>query len=287
MRRAILTLLAALPLLLTSLLGTTATAHAAGQDGGERRIALVIGNADYDFAPLKNPVNDAEAMAQALEKLGFKVIKRENGKLGEMLEAIREFSLKASSNDVRLLYYAGHGVQIDGKNYLIPVDADIHSDDDFPRKSVDMSELVNRLGRLDSGLNILILDACRNNPFKNVGYKTADGRFIRLRGGGRPGLARVDAPQGTLVAFSTAPGAAAMDGRGSANSLYTRHLLENISVPGLPVEQLFKRVRIAVAQETRRMQIPWESSSLMGDFCFRRSPAGTCEPGEQGLGMRF
>jgi hypothetical protein len=123
--------------------------------------------------------------------------------------------------------------------------------------------------------------------FKNVGYKTADGRFIRLRGGGRPGLARVDAPQGTLVAFSTAPGAAAMDGRGSANSLYTRHLLENISVPGLPVEQLFKRVRIAVAQETRRMQIPWESSSLMGDFCFRRSPAGTCEPGEQGLGMRF
>lgn len=245
-------------------------------DHDGRRLALVIGNADYGFAPLRNPVNDARAMAQTLAQLGFEVIRVENANLGTMLDAIRQFTLKARANDVRLFYYAGHGVQVDGRNYLIPVGTEIRSDDEIARKSADMSALIDQLGRLSDGLNILILDACRNNPFKDAAFKTADGRLIRFRGGTQSGLAAMEAPQGTLVAFATAPGAVAMDGQNHRNSLYTRHLLTHITTPGLPVEQLFKRVRIAVAQETQRLQIPWESSSLMGDFCFRPVDTSVC-----------
>lgn len=248
---------------------------AAATDGG--RLALVIGNADYRQAPLKNPVNDARAVASALQGLGFDVILRQNADLGEMLEAIRQFSLRARGSSVRLLYYAGHGAQVDGRNYLIPVNEEISGDDDIARKSADMSELVDQLGQLRDGTNILILDACRNNPYKTAGFKTADGRVIRLRGApNASGLARVEAPNGTLVAFSTAPGAIAMDGQNYANSLYTKHLLDHIGTPGLPVEQLFKQVRISVARDTNRLQIPWESSSLMGEFCFQQGNDGRC-----------
>lgn len=245
-------------------------------DAEGRRVALVIGNADYGFAPLRNPVNDARAMAQSLERLGFEVIRLENAGLPDMLESIRTFALKARKSDVRLFYYAGHGVQVDGRNYLIPIGSEITGDDEIARKSADMTALVDQLGRLQAGMNIVILDACRNNPFKDSALKTADGRVIQFRGSAQPGLAAMDAPQGTLVAFSTAPGAVAMDGQNQRNSLYTKHLIANIGTPGLPVEQLFKRVRIAVAQETQRLQIPWESSSLMGDFCFMPAPVGVC-----------
>ncbi|MCB1930699.1 MAG: caspase family protein [Rhodocyclaceae bacterium] len=258
-------------------------AAAAVADGG--RVALVIGNAAYRQAPLKNPVNDARAVASALKGLGFDVIMRENADLGEMLEAIRQFSIAARRSQVRLLYYAGHGAQVEGRNYLIPVNEEISGDDDIARKSADMSELVNQLGQLQEGTNILILDACRNNPYKAAAFKTADGRVIRLRGAiASSGLARVQAPNGTVVAFSTAPGSIAMDGQNYANSLYTKHLLDHIGTPGLPVEQLFKRVRIAVARDTQRMQIPWESSSLMGEFCFRPADGGACN-GIGGIGL--
>jgi len=260
------------------------TGVAAVGDGG--RVALVIGNASYRQAPLKNPVNDARAVAAALRELGFDVIMRENADLGEMLEAIRQFSIAARRNQVRLLYYAGHGAQVEGRNYLIPVNEEISGDDDIARKSADMSELVEQLGQLSEGTNILILDACRNNPYKTAGFKTADGRVIRLRGALQSsGLARVQAPNGTVVAFSTAPGSIAMDGQNYANSLYTKHLLDHIGTPGLPVEQMFKRVRIAVARDTQRMQIPWESSSLMGEFCFRAGKGGLCNGVAGGIGL--
>src|SRR5205823_2350923 len=129
---------------------------------------------------------------------------------------------------------------------------------------------------LKTGLNIVILDACRNNPFASNAMVGPDGRVVRFRGTVAPGLAAVDAPQGTLVAFATAPGSIAMDGGNLQNSLYTKYLLENIRTPALPVEQLFKRVRVAVARDTQRMQIPWVSSSLMGDFCFRGVPGKGC-----------
>jgi uncharacterized caspase-like protein len=243
---------------------------------GERRIALVIGNASYAIGALKNPVNDSRAMAAALKDLGFTIIARENASVGMMIDAIREFSLKAKDNQVRLFYYAGHGVQVKGKNYLIPVDANIQTEEDITLKSADVTELLERLGRLQTGLNMVILDACRNNPFANPGLIGSDGRLVRFRGNAPAGLAQLEAPQGTLVAFATAPGGVAMDGNNFSNSLYTKHLLANIQAPGLPVEQLFKRVRIAVAQETKRLQVPWESSSLMGDFCFKPNGDGVC-----------
>lgn len=245
--------------------------------GGEtRRLALVVGNADYSYAPLRNPVNDARAMRQTLERLGFTVIAVENADLPTLLDALRRFTLEARRHDVRLFYYAGHGVQVDGRNYLVPVGTEIAGDDEIARKGADMTLLTEQLGRLEDGLNILILDACRNNPFRDAAIKTADGRVIRFRGQTQSGLAAMDAPKGTLVAFSTAPGAVAMDGQNQRNSLYTKHLIAHIATPGLPVEQLFKRVRVAVAQETQRLQIPWESSSLMGDFCFIPSDGGLC-----------
>lgn len=254
-----------------------------GGDDGAHRVALVIGNGSYPFSPLKNPVNDARAMARTLEKLGFSVDLKENAGLMEMIDAIRRFSVAARDNEVRLFYYAGHGVQVGGRNYLIPVDVELRSEEEIAFKSADVSELLERLGQLNEGLNIMILDACRNNPFSNLSFVGPDGRLIRFRGAASSGLAPVDAPAGTLVAFATAPGAVAMDGTNQSNSLYTRHLLDNIGVAGLPVEQLFKRVRIAVAQETRRLQVPWESSSLMGDFCFRTPPDGRCAYGSASL----
>jgi uncharacterized caspase-like protein len=253
------------------------------QAPGERRMALIIGNGAYKFSPLKNPLNDARAMGTALQALGFEVVVKENAGLQSMLDAMREFTLKAKDSPVRLFYYAGHGVQVKGKNYLIPVDAEIASEDDVPPKSADVSEFLERLGQIRNGLNIMILDACRNNPFANVTMAGPDGRVVRFRGSVRAGLAQVDAPQGTLVAFSTAPGAIALDGGNFHNSLYTKHLLSNIGIAGLPVEQMFKRVRIAVSTETQRLQVPWESSSLMGDFCFKSHADGKCVAGGASL----
>jgi uncharacterized caspase-like protein len=253
------------------------------QVAGERRMALVIGNSAYKFSPLKNPVNDARAMGATLQSLGFEVALKENANLQSMIDSIREFSLKAKDSQVRLFYYAGHGVQVKGKNYLIPVDVEIAAEDEVASKSADVNELLERLGQIRAGLNIMILDACRNNPFNGAAMVGSDGRVVRFRGSVRSGLAQVDAPQGTLVAFATAPGAVAMDGGNFQNSLYTKHLLNHIVVAGLPVEQMFKRVRIAVAQETQRLQVPWESSSLMGDFCFKTAPDGRCVIGDASL----
>jgi carboxyl-terminal processing protease len=128
-------------------------------------------------------------------------------------------------------------------------------------------------------MNIVILDACRNNPFSGELVVGPDGRRLKFRGATPAGLAPVDAPLGSMVAFSTAPGGVALDNPNEKNSLYTKHLLGTMQTPGLPVEMLFKQVRLAVARETGRIQVPWESSSLTGDFCFRLGPQGTCSIG--------
>lgn len=268
-------------LLAVALLACCAASLAHAGANGERRVALVIGNSDYGFGPLRNPVNDARALADSLKTLGFEVALRENVRMRELVESIREFSVRARNSDVRLFFFAGHGVQSKGRNYLLPVDVELQSEEEIPMKSADLTELVERMGSLGHGLNIVILDACRNNPFKENIALGPDGRRIKFRGATPSGLAAVSAPMGTLVAFSTAPGAVAMDGAGAAHSLYTRHLLANIGTPGLPVEQLFKRVRAGVAQETQRLQVPWESSSLLGDFCFRSGADGSCAAAAQ------
>lgn len=252
-----------------------ATAGRARAAGGSR-IALVIGNAEYKVGALKNPANDARAMADSLRGLGFDVTLRENASLREMLDAFQKFSISGQSADVRVLYYAGHGVQLKGRNYLLPVDTEIHAEDEMPRKSADLNALLERLGSIRRGLNVVILDACRNNPFSGQPLVGPDGRALRYRGAAPPGLAATDAPLGSMVAFATAPGGVALDNPRDGHSLYTKHLLEQLQSPGLPVELLFKRVRLAVAKETGGVQVPWESSSLTGDFCFRTLAGGAC-----------
>jgi hypothetical protein len=222
---------------------------------GERRTALVIGNGAYKDAPLRNPVNDARAVAKALEETGFRVRLVENARRSTMRAAIREWGDELTEGGVALFYFAGHGMQIRGRNYLIPVGADIQRENEVEDESVDANTVLAKLDSVKNSLNLVILDACRNNPFQ---------RSFRSS---QQGLAQMDAPSGTLVAFATAPGSVAADGEG-ANGLYTEHLLQQMRVPGLSVEELFKRVRIGVTKETADKQVPWESSSLKGDFFF-------------------
>ncbi len=232
----------------------------------------------YTTAPLRNPVNDAQAVAAALKVLGFDVILKENTTQRELIDAMREFSRRAAKSQVRLLFYAGHGVQVRGRNYLMPVDADVQSEDDIPQKGADVAELLERLATMNDGVNLIVLDACRNNPFTLNTAQLADVRRIRTRGLGpqTSGLAPLQAPSGTLIAFSTAPGSVAIDNPQQKNSVYTKHLLESFRAPNVPIERMFKQVRVGVAQETQQQQIPWETSSLMGEFCFRTSTTGKC-----------
>ena len=257
-------------------LSSNAAAQGPTLGKGQDRVALIVGNGTYAHAALRNPVNDARAVAASLRDLGFDVIFRENAALDGMLDAMREFVVRSRNSSVRVFFYAGHGAQLKGKNYLIPVDAAFKDEEEVPLKTANVTELVDRLGQMKTGVNIVILDACRNTPFP-VGPRT------RGLGNARSlaqGLAQVvSEARGTLIAFSTAPGAVALDG-GNGNSVYTRHLIANMQIPGLPVEQLFKRVRSGVSEETRQAQTPWYSSSLDGEFCFLPGQAGECIVGE-------
>ncbi|MCX8003909.1 MAG: caspase family protein [Burkholderiaceae bacterium] len=244
------------------------------------RIALVIGNASYRNAPLKNPVADAQAVAARLRQLGFVVTLRENATLRELIEAMREFSLRAPQASVRLFFYAGHGVQVRGRNYLVPVDSEPASEDEIPAKTADVAEFIDRLSGLKHGVNVAILDACRVNPFGGGVLQLADGRRVRFRGSTPAGLAPVTAPPGTLIAYSTSPGGVALDGADGRHSLYAKHLLAHLGTPGLPLEEMFKRVRIGVVEETARMQVPWESSSLVSNVCLQPGPGGACGYGK-------
>lgn len=227
----------------------------------EQRVALVIGNAAYkNGAPLKNPVNDAKSMTSKLRSLGFEVVSRENASQKDIQRAIAEFGRKLSPNTVGLFYYSGHGLQARGKNFMVPVDAAIDAESDIALEAVDVDRVLDQMTQAGNGLNILILDACRNNPFE---------RSFRSQGGG--GLAQMDAPKGTLIAYATAPGKVASDGTGQ-NGLYTGELLKAMGAPGLAVEEVFKQVRANVARATNDQQIPWESSAMTGRFAFSGAP---------------
>jgi hypothetical protein len=220
---------------------------------GESRVALVIGNSAYRETPLRNPVNDVRAVAKTLRELGFDVLAHENANKRTMETAIIEFGRKLTDGGVGFFYYAGHGLQVRGRNYLVPVDADIDSEATTRIAAVDVDLLLEQMAEAKNRVNIVILDACRNNPFER-----------KLRGASR-GLAAVDAARGTLVAYATAPGSVAADGDGT-NGLYTEELLQALRVPGLKVEEVFKRVRIGVTERSKGAQTPWESSSLTGDL---------------------
>ncbi len=234
----------------------------AGPAAAERRVALVVGNATYPTAPLKNPANDARAVGELLKQLGFEVHGHSNLGQRDFHRAVTAFGERLGPDAVALFYYAGHGVQLRGKNYLIPVDARIATEGAVRSESVDVDILLEQFQSSGSTLNIVILDACRNNPFE---------RSFR---GSSGGLAQMDAPKGTLIAYATAPGRVALDGEG-ANGLYTSQLLQAMAEPGLKVEDVFKHVRVKVAGSTGDQQMPWEASSLTGDFYFTAPKAAT------------
>jgi uncharacterized caspase-like protein len=221
----------------------------------EQRIALVIGNGAYSAAPLSNPANDAKAMAEALKAAGFLVTLKVDISHRDFLGVLREFGDRLRAGGVGVFYYAGHGMQIKGRNYLIPVDAAIQREDEVAYLAVDAQSILDKMEAAGNSTNLMILDACRNNPFARS-FRSAN-----------QGLAQMDAPVGTLVAFATSPGSVASDG-GAQNGLYTQHLLNAIRVPGNRVEDVFKQTRAAVRRESQGRQIPWESTSLEGDFFF-------------------
>lgn len=220
------------------------------------RVALIIGNSKYPAAPLRNPANDANAIATELQKVGFKFnLQLDAGRVALTL-AIRNFSADlAKSKGVGLFYYAGHGAQLGWRNYLIPVDADIQKLEDIPAKTVDLNTLLGGLTKAENAMNVIILDACRDNPF---------GSRVPTE---QKGLSQFDAPSGSLIAYATAPGNTASDGEGS-NGLFTESLLREIGVPEAKVEDVLKRVRLAVRRRSQGQQIPWESTSLEDDFYF-------------------
>ena len=226
-----------------------------------QRVALVIGNSAYKEGPLANPVNDARAIAKALQESGFDVTTLENADKAAMGTALRAFGAKLRGGGTGLFYYAGHGMQIKGSNYLIPVGANIENEDEVAYSAVDAQAVLDKMEAAGNVANIMILDACRNNP------------FARSTRGGPQGLAQMDAPVGTLVAYATSPGRVASDGAG-ANGLYTQHLLAAIRQPGIKAEEVFKQVRSNVRRDSQGKQITWESTSMEGDFYFRGGPTG-------------
>jgi hypothetical protein len=226
--------------------------------GPEQRVALVIGNSNYRNAPpLENPDNDAQSVAQLLNSAGFEVIAATDLTQNEMIKVVQDFSARVAAhgtNTVAMVYYAGHGVQFAGENYLIPIDARIASPSDLANNAIRLVDVMATLEAIPNRMRIVVLDACRNNPFPAV---NDSGR----------GLAIVDAPNGSIVGYSTSPGEEALDGRGN-HSPYTQAFLHLARQPNLPIEQLFKRVRLEVNQTTEGQQTPWESSSLTRDFTF-------------------
>ncbi|MFN8759008.1 MAG: caspase domain-containing protein, partial [Tagaea sp.] len=239
----------------TLLIGTLMAALPVGPAFATKKVALVVGNANYAEAPLRNPVNDARAIARQLRGKGFEVLLRENVTKAQFSEAVADFGERISAGDTALFFYAGHGLQVQGRNYLVPIDARITSEQRVRLEAMDVEAVLDQTTAAKAKVSLVILDACRNNPFE---------RRFRSTGGG---LAQINAPEGTLIAYATAPGKVAADGEGS-NGLYTQALLSALAEPGLKVEEVFKNVRIEVARVSGGAQIPWEASSLTGDFFF-------------------
>ena len=228
------------------------------------RHALLIGNTNYLQSPLRNPVNDARDMADALVKCGFSVAAKFDATRQEMRNAIREFGDRIMRGGVGLFFYAGHGLQVDGENYLVPLGADVKKKADVQDQCLAANYILRIMEEAQNGLNIIILDACRKN------------QFSRFRGSDS-GLAPMDGPSGSLLAYATAPGSVALDGTGR-NGLYTSKLLKYLPTPGQRLEDLFIRVRNDVKHESRGLQVPWETQSLTGVFYFVPSKNNTLEP---------
>ena len=227
----------------------------------ERRIALVIGNANYNKGTLENPVNDATLIAESLKKLDFEVLLHTNIATEDaMLDAIKDFGRKRKNFEIGFVYYAGHGVQLNNQNYLLPTKEVFEFEEDVEDNAVSMQRVLRYLEASREGqLNFVVLDACRDNPFESNWNKTRS-----LKGGG---LAKTPPPQGSLIAYSTDHGQTAADGNGE-NSIYSKALASNLLVKGISIEQVFKNVRTEVLKLSKNKQSPVEESKLTGEVFY-------------------
>ena len=249
----------------------------AGGAAAQRRAALVIGNSNYVSAStLRNPSNDATAIAQSLRTLDFNVTLALDLDKAGFEQQVRDFAGSLGGASAAVLFYAGHGLQVDGRNYMVPVDAKVANEADLPFELVSLDIVVQRLAghRITS---IIILDACRDNP---LGEKLSKALGARASAVGQ-GLANVHASAGTLISFSTQPGNTAADGRGS-NSPYTKALLQHVGTPSIDVLAMLRQVRRDVMAETREKQVPWDNSSLIEEFMFRPGDGGERKPQREG-----
>ena len=245
----------------------------------EHRVALVIGNAAYKGNPLKNPVNDAVDVAASLRGYGFTVVERTNLTTKQVGPTLREFRSKLSPGSVAVVFYAGHGVQIKGENYLPAVDAEIAGEEDVPMQSLSTRQIMDILAESKTRMNLVFLDACRDNPYARS-----------FRSGSR-GLTKENAPSGTLISFATRPGGVAADGDGR-NGLYTSVLLQQMKLADQPIEQVLKRVVAGVKAASKGRQEPWMEGSIEGDFYFgaanprpAQAAAITAPPKSEGLAL--
>jgi uncharacterized caspase-like protein len=232
----------------------------------EKRVALVIGNGGYqNFTPLPNPINDAKLMEKVLKDVGFDVTLVLNADQKAMKTAMLEFGRTLRGGvEASLFYYAGHGVQVNGENYLIPIEANLQHEDEVGVQAIDVNDYLQTMESAKSPVNIVVLDACRNNP-------------LNAKRGGSGGLAPVNAPRGSYIAYATAPGGVAADGDG-ANSPYTAALANVLAMPGLKLEDVFKKTREKVLASTSEAQVPWETSSITGDFYFKIAAPNAATP---------
>jgi uncharacterized caspase-like protein len=237
-----------------------------GSPAANGRLALVIGNGRYANAiELPNPLNDARAVAKTLREIGFQVIEGTDLDRAGMERAIRDFLHKAPTARVSLLFYAGHAMQVNGRNYLVPVDAKLSTPGDVEFETIELDKILSGLDD-EARANIIILDACRDNPLA----KSLAAKSRSMAGPG--GLAAFSTVgTGTLIAYSTAPDHTALDGEG-ANSPFTSSLIKHISTPGIEVNQMLTRVRIDVATSTKNKQVPWVNSSLLGEVFLAGGP---------------
>ena len=227
-----------------------------------KRVALLIGNGAYKTARLRNPVNDVDDMAKKLQQLGFDVVKLTDATRKEMREALRNFGARLERGGVALFYYAGHGIQLNGENYLVPIGADIKKEHEAQDECLRVGAVLAEMENRNSSLNMIFLDACRDNPFR--GFSRSTNR----------GLASMDAPSGSLIAYATAPGKEAADGDGR-NGVYTQYLLKHLPAKNLDVALMLRAVRVDVEKATGGEQTPWESTSIKGSFCFNPDDYGS------------
>jgi len=261
--------------LISSLGAVLASAGWTGRAGAQSgaRMALVIGNARYAGAPLHSPINDARLMDDTLRKIGFQVDLRTNLGLAEMTQGVQASLRKAAPASVRLVFFSGHGAQYRGSNYLLPADVKLQSEDDLPGAAFHVDELIDLVARFDTGVNLLVFDACRSVPavLPSFGSRKGD-----RPPSWTPGFAPVAVPQGTLVAWATSRGSVALDNARGGNSLFTRHFASHLGTPGLVVEEILKRTRESVKRESSGTQVPEDTSTLSGDFCLVASSTGAC-----------